>query len=234
MINLQNSISSLQQDAAFDLAFRLRQPVPVKPKACVLLLPGEHEINEMVKADFLAWVSAQTSIETGIRLRYRALRSGVPQVTPITVLHIGANQTTIATGTGEEPAATLQLAIGAEKTAADFFKHHPPTPAELENAIMAVEDEVTRARTLIANDSILVTTDAAIREIALIAGVPDQAELILPLDVMERTFERLAQVTLGRPASSEGMPASAAFAATLLILREFMHHLQFSSITVKA
>lgn len=233
MINLQNSISSLQQDAAFDLAFRLRQPVPVKPKACVLL-PGEHEINEMVKADFLAWVSAQTPIETGIRLRYRALRSGVPQGTPITVLHIGANQTTIATGTGEEAAATLQLAIGAEKTAADFFKHHPPTPAELETAIMAVEDEVTRARTLIASGAMLMTTDAAIREIALIAGVPDQAELILSLDVMERTFERLAQVTLGRPASSEGMPASAAFAATLLILREFMHHLQFSSITVKA
>lgn len=198
------------------------------------LYPIAHEISATMQADFLAWVSAQTSIETGIRRRYRALRSGVSQGTPTTVLHIGANQTTIATGAGEEPAATLQLAIGAEKTAADFFKHHPPTPAELENAIMAVEDEVTRARALIANESILVTTDAAIREIALIAGVPDQAELILSLDVMERTFERLAQVTLGRPASSEGIPASAAFAATLLILREFMHHLQFSSITVKA
>jgi hypothetical protein len=49
---------------------------------------------------------------------------------------------------------------------------------------------------------------------------------------MERTFDRLAQVSLGRPASSEGLPASNSFSATLLILREFMHHLQFAGITV--
>jgi len=51
---------------------------------------------------------------------------------------------------------------------------------------------------------------------------------------LERTFNRLTAVSLGRPASREGIPAGVAFAATLLILRKFMHHLQFSSITVKA
>ena len=78
------------------------------------------------------------------------------------------------------------------------------------------------------------TTDVAIREIACLAGVAGNAEQTLSLDAMERTFERLAQVTLGKPALQEGIPTSPAFVATLLILREFMHHLRFSSITVKA
>lgn len=47
------------------------------------------------------------------------------------------------------------------------------------------------------------------------------------------TFQRLSAVSLGRPISLEGLPASADFAATLLILREFMHHLGFASITLK-
>ena len=173
-------------------------------------------------------------IETDIRLLYAAIRRAAPGGLPITVLHIGADQTAVAAGSGTEPEAMLMLAIGARKTAADHFKHSPPTPGEVENAIMTVEDEVTRVRTLLAAGSRLFTTDAAIREIALLAGVPDQPEGVLALDAMERTFDRLAAVTLGRPASREGLPSSAAFAATLLILREFMHHLQFESITVKA
>ena len=57
--------------------------------------------------------------------------------------------------------------------------------------------------------------------------------MTLGLEVMERTLGRLA-VALGRPEAREGLPGSAAFAATLPILREVMHHLQFSSIRVKA
>lgn len=52
------------------------------------------------------------------------------------------------------------------------------------------------------------------------------------IEAMERSFDRLTSVALGRPASHEGIPSSNAFTATLLILREFMHHLQFTSITV--
>lgn len=171
-------------------------------------------------------------MENDIRLRYGRARTGVPDGTALTVLHIGEEQTAIATGTTIEPDVVLVLAIGSRRTAADFFKHTPPMPGELENAIMVVEDEVTRLRQITATASRLVTSDAAIREIALVAGVPGQSELILTLDAVERTFELLAALALGRPASSAGIPANAAFAATLLILREFMHHLQFASVTV--
>jgi exopolyphosphatase/pppGpp-phosphohydrolase len=173
-------------------------------------------------------------METEIRLRYGAIQRGLPEGTPITVLHIGEEQTAVASGAGAEPDAVLLLSIGSERTAAEFFQHTPPTPGELENAIMRVEDEVTRARAITVADSALFSADAAIREIALVAGLADQPTLVLALDAVERTFDQLAAVALGRPAGSAGIPASTAFAARLLILREFMHHLQFSSITVTA
>jgi hypothetical protein len=39
-------------------------------------------------------------------------------------------------------------------------------------------------------------------------------------------------VVQGMPAAHEGLPANNRFATALLILREFMHHLQFSHVTV--
>lgn len=175
----------------------------------------------------------QDPIGATIRSDYSLIRMGLPEGSPITLLHIGSGQTLVASGKGREPEAVIALAIGAQKTSDDFFRHNPPTPLELENAIMTVEDELARARAIIVEGSTLFTRDAALREIALIAGLPDQPVLTLSLETMERTFDRLAAVSLGRPAAREGLPSSTAFAATLLILREFMHHLKFFSLTVK-
>ena len=172
--------------------------------------------------------------ESEIRTRYSAARTRIPTMgVRATVLHIGAERTAVATGCQSQPEATLVLGIGSSKTARDYFKHRPPTPVELENAIVGVEDEVARARTMTAKRSTLLTTDVAMREIALIAGVPDGAEMPLALDAMERIFGRLVALTLGKPALGQGIPTDPQFAATLLILREFMHHMQFSSITVR-
>jgi exopolyphosphatase/pppGpp-phosphohydrolase len=165
--------------------------------------------------------------------QYGSIRLGVPDGTPITVLHIGEQQTIVAAGTRAAPGAVFKLPIGSRKTAAEYFQHNPPTPGEIENAIVAVEDAVANARTIISGGTRLFTTDEAIRKIALISGVTDGAELLLTRDAMEQTFERLTAITLRRPGSREGIPADTTFAATLLILREFMHHLQFLSISVK-
>jgi exopolyphosphatase/pppGpp-phosphohydrolase len=173
-------------------------------------------------------------METDIRQRYRAIRPGFAEGTPITVLHLGEQETAVATGTGAEPGKVLLLAIGSQKTAAEFFLHTPPTPGEIENAIMQVEDEITRAREMIAGYSTLVTTDESIRAVAQIAGGHAGAAMQLPVDAIEQVFSLLVSHSLGRPASSAGIPGSPQFAATLLILREFMHHLKFSSINVAA
>ncbi len=170
----------------------------------------------------------------GIHQRYRAIRQGLAVRTPITVLHIGEHETAVATGVGAEPGKILLLAIGSQKTADEFFRHTPPTLGEIEEAIMQVEDEVTRAREVVADYPNLYTTDDAIREIALIAAGHSGTALHLPVEAVEHVFSLLASHSLGRPASSAGISGSTAFAANLLILREFMQHLKFSSIGMVA
>lgn len=170
---------------------------------------------------------------TEARRQYAAIRAAGVIDGRVTVLHIGAKQTVLATGTSRDPTFVLALAIGSSKTAADHFRQDPPAPIELEDAIMVVEDEVTRARDQVAGSE-LFTMDAAIHRIALIAGVAEAAEMALSREAVEQTFDRFSGVVLGRPAASEGLPAGGAFAATLLILRELMHHLKFSAITVRA
>lgn len=177
---------------------------------------------------------SSSDIEFAIRSRYAATRVDVPDGLPITVIHIGAAQTAVASGVGTAPDTVMMLALGTQKISSEFFKHNPPTAEELENAIMVVEDEVTRARTMTAGDSTLFTFDAAILEVVLNSGFSNNGlNLIVSRDAIERTFDRFSQVTLGSSASHQGIPVSTAFGATLLILREFMHHLQFSSIKVK-
>ncbi len=171
-------------------------------------------------------------MENDIQVQYKATRFGVSQGMPISVLHIGEEQTTIAFGTDAESETVLVMSIGSNRTAVDFFKHSPPTPGEMETAIMVIEDEVTRAGKLLVGHPTLFTKDASIRELALIAGVSEQPEMVLSLEAVERTFDLLASLVLGRPASSAGVPTHPAFAATLLILREFMHHLKFDSICI--
>lgn len=174
------------------------------------------------------------TLEARVRARYDTLQAQAAPGTAITVLELGAQHTGVASGSGPAPAATRVLAIGAQHTAHTFFKRALPTPLELETAIATVEDEVTRVRAILAPGSRLYTADAAVREIALLAGVPPAPTLHLTLEAVEQTFNRLAALSEGRPATQDTLPPTATFAAMLLILREFMHHLQFAAITVVA
>lgn len=149
------------------------------------------------------------------------------------LLHIGAEQTDIIVRSAEQKDLNMPLALGSQLTALAYFRHTPPTPAEMENAIMVVEDELMRVRRDIPEGARLSSSDNDIRAIARLAGVAENEEMWLSVDAVERTFDRLALVISGRPASFEGIPAGNNFAATLLILREFMHHLQFAEIVVK-
>lgn len=171
-------------------------------------------------------------MENDIQVQYKTARLGVSMGMPISLLQIGDEQTTIAFGTDENPETLIELSIGSNRTAVDFFKHTPPTPGEMETAIMVVEDEVIRAGKLLTGHPTLFSCDVSILKLALIAGVSEQPEMVLSLETVERTFDLLASLVLGRPASSAGIPTHPAFAATLLILREFMHHLHFDSIRI--
>lgn len=153
--------------------------------------------------------------------------------TPAVLLHIGSEETliTIRNTDGEEK--TLPLTLGSQLTSVGYFRHSPPTPDEMETAIMVVEDEISRIRHDIPPGARLFSSDNDIRALARIAGVAENEVMTLSVDAVERTFDRLALVINGRPAHFEGLPDGNDFAATLLILREFMHHLQFTDIVLK-
>ncbi len=148
----------------------------------------------------------------------------------VTILHIGKEDVVVATGNGTMPLNAMVLELGAARIARDLFRHEPPAPYEMENAIMVIETALIRARPLIMDNSMLLTSDTVIRRIARFASLPEGGGAILTIGQVEQAFERIAAVTLGRPASSDNVPTDPAFSAALLILREFMHHLQFSSI----
>jgi exopolyphosphatase/pppGpp-phosphohydrolase len=147
----------------------------------------------------------------------------------IVVLHIGNEQCGIAAGGGLHPQTLYALPMGSERTAREHFRSDPPTALAMENAIAAVEDVVMPLRPLLPREALLYTQDAALREIATLAGVPVN-EPVLTLESMEQCFDRLTAVVMGSPAGGIGLPESRSFAARLLILREFMHHMQFAQL----
>jgi exopolyphosphatase/pppGpp-phosphohydrolase len=171
-------------------------------------------------------------MDAEIRRLYSSARQCCVPESRITLLHIGELETAVVVGVDSEPDSVLLLEIGSRKTAEKFFLHVPPSPGEIENAIQQVEDEITRARVITAGHPELLSADTCIREIARTAGYRSGQMEELSVEAIERVFSQLANYSLGRPASISGIPGDAGFAASLLILREFMHHLGYATIRV--
>lgn len=165
----------------------------------------------------------------------RAVQAVAAPGQPVTVLHLGPERTVVVAPEG----TVLALALGTHRTARAFFRRDVPTPLELENAIASVEDEVYRAHQRYvplaqAGSAAWWSTDAHLVALAELAGVPRAPTMQLTLDAMERLFQRLAFVSEGRPAASEGLPEQVEFATTLLLLRELMHHMPFGHLHLVA
>lgn len=166
--------------------------------------------------------------ETG--LPFAALRAAFPEQQTLTMLHIGAESTLVAAGAAN---ALLELAIGTRITAAAHFRHNPPNGVEIEEAIQTVEDALFPVRAKLAASSILVTSDEGINRIADLAGLAKATRRVLTREAVERLFGRMAAVAEGRPLAGSGLPDQPDFYPRLLILREFLHHQGFDSISVE-
>ena len=171
----------------------------------------------------------QLALET-----YHAMRQQLTGNVPATVLHIGDEYCFITQGTTDlKPDNLWVFELGTDRTAREYFKHNPPTPDEVENAIMVVEDEVMPLQKLLIPKSNLYTLDVSVREIASLATFQEfKPGMMLARADMELVFNRLAAIITGRPASQDVLPATNTFASTILILREVMHHLGFMDITL--
>ncbi|GGY22734.1 hypothetical protein [Paludibacterium paludis] len=148
----------------------------------------------------------------------------------LTLLRIGADVLQIVSG-GDRGPTRFDLPLGELLLANGHFRHEPPSAAELENAIMVVEDTLAPVREHLAADSRLMSTDPGIRHIARAAGLAGSAGEFLTRDAIENAFGQLCRIALGAPRPT-GFPDGNDFAARLLILREWTHHMDFDGITL--
>lgn len=150
---------------------------------------------------------------------------------PITRLNLDGDRITLEVSDGNPPRpATLEA--GSLQRVLARLRHQPATPEELEAAISDIEDDLMPVIRLLPTQSCLVTSAPQVWRIARIAGLDDASDARLQIATVEALFNRLADVAYGTPPETLAMPADRAFAATLLLVRELLHHGGFASILV--
>lgn len=158
-----------------------------------------------------------------------ATGADAPAAAGRTRLRIGERETRIESG----PAHWV-LPIGTQAVdGGGPLRHEPPTPLEIERAIEHVEDAVMPLLRQLPPGTQLQTSDAAARVLhALVREQVAGAADALSLDDVEHVFNHLAALSMGRPLASSSWLSHTGLAAYLVILREAMHHLRFTSITL--
>lgn len=147
-----------------------------------------------------------------------ASAGGLPATTRTALLHIGDEQFVVLSGQGDRVETEQALDLGVVRIARDYFHHDPPTAHEIEPAIDFVEDELMRLGPQAGVDTTLWSTSAALRAWSAVSG-PTMAT-----ETVEQWFQRLASAAHGQVDALRGLPPGREAAATLLVLREFMHH----------
>lgn len=121
-----------------------------------------------------------------------------------------------------------ELAIGATRTTLGSLTLDigwSNLDADLENAIASIEDELARVGATALKEATMHSSDVALHALFSAAGIDPSSGSALSLGAVENLFTRLA-------AGGRGLPAEPRFSATVLILRELMHHLEVGSLLV--
>ena len=152
--------------------------------------------------------------------------AGLSAATPTTLLHIGDEHAVVLSGHGGKPETAHWLDLGAARIAREFFHHDPPTSREIERAIDYTEDEIMRLGAPAGVSGGLWSTAPALQAWGAVSGPT------MSIEIVEQWFQRLASASQGHPSALQGLPAGREAAATLLVLREFMHHCGYTTIVV--
>lgn len=146
--------------------------------------------------------------------------------TPTALLHIGDEHLVLLSGRGLRPETAQRFELGAARIARDHFRHDPPDMRDIERAIDFIEEELMRHDKSAAAGLPLWSVDPGLRAWSAQSGPT------MTMETVEQWFQRLASVALGQPGAMQGLPAGREAAATLLVLREFMHHRGHGCISV--
>lgn len=148
----------------------------------------------------------------------------------VTALEFGDSVSAVAVGDQAEPTRVIRLALAPGMLARKYLQAPRPGEAAIEAAIADVEERVMPLRALLPAGSRCVSGDHRVAWIARELGLPAGPWVALTIDAVEDGFNRWASIALGRPASRERLPTTPEFAASLLMLREWLHHLGFAGI----
>jgi phospholipase/carboxylesterase len=143
---------------------------------------------------------------------------------PSTWLQFGDEELVVLERAGDRPDAERRLDLGTARIARDFFRHDPPAAQDIERAIDFIEDALMQLGNPCAMTTTLFSMAEALQPWAALSGPR------MSIDMVEQWFQRLASASLGKPASMHGLPPGREAAATLLVLREFLHHRGHSGI----
>jgi len=150
---------------------------------------------------------------------------------PITLLHLGEQQTQLICPGADTAPVMITVPIGTTTLHTRYFLPRP-TPAGLETAIMVVEDALAPIHSQLLVAGLLYCADPCLLQISQAAGLPATSAAIQPLtgDAVEQLFQRYCQFVEGgaplRLDWSETGPAA------LLVLHEWLHHLVFRDVYV--
>jgi hypothetical protein len=111
------------------------------------------------------------------------------------------------------------------------FKRNPLDAGALERAIEWTEDRIQMARLAIPAGANLITQDSDVRWLAQIAGLQG-AQPLLYRDAVEQVFSRLVLQAFGQAAQQQNLPDNPRVFATVVLLREMLHHLRFEHIQI--
>lgn len=120
----------------------------------------------------------------------------------------------------------LRLNVGYDSVIEHDFKHHFPNAYQTEMAIITIETAIEQVMTLWQKTAILQTDNGEIKKIANYFN----NEKSLSTEQIERLFNRVADIIAGSPRQHDPLPDSLQFTASLLILREVLHHLNIDVI----
>ncbi|RXJ99467.1 hypothetical protein CRU98_05425 [Arcobacter sp. CECT 8986] len=127
---------------------------------------------------------------------------------------------------------SIEIPVGYDLVHEKFFYSSIPTPNEIEYAINYIEDEIEKVVPLLPKKYLLYTKEKFILDIAILCNENISDITSLSKDKMEYIFGEYANVSQGAVASSYQKDLSADFYAKLLILREYMHHINFDYLKI--
>ena len=141
------------------------------------------------------------------------------------LLSLGGTQSRVQITGADGTSQTFSLALGLDALTPGPFRRDPPSALELEQAIMVVEDMLMPLAARIPPHPLVQLHSPVPLAEALGSRVQSRESI-------ERLFGQLVAMVEGDPLASAQLPRDRRVTAALLILREWMHHLDAGSVAL--